>query len=236
VPADGGRYDAWVILGPRARGLLLAVSCLLGCDPRGSGAGTSTPGGSTDAPGKQGPSSGRGTADAERDLAQGKAGIETASGIARYPLTPDVDPETGLPFHDTGCVVDQPYQDAYNGAVRRWVAAHGLPANSLKARILDDRVIDELLGKGMDLATGPAIVAPDGRRAEMRGNQLHLEGGPFAHPYELPVGGPGNHLRIAWAPAGQVLLRVTGPRDERFSGNMRAQIDPGCGCLVRVLR
>jgi hypothetical protein len=180
----------------------------------------------------------RARAEAEADLAGGKAVIMTSSGIARFPLTPDVDRETGLPIRDNGCVYDPAYGDAYNEAVRAWVRDHGPPASSVKARILDEAVVDDALRRGADLFPGVPVQAPDGRRIELRGEVIHVEGGAFATAFQRPLGlGKIDRVRFAWAPNGQVLVRVEGPSREGLTGGVaRVQIDPGCRCFVQVLR
>jgi hypothetical protein len=179
----------------------------------------------------------RAKADAAADLAKGTAVIMTSSGVGRSPLTPDVDRETGLPFRDTGCVVDPAYDDAYNASVHAFIRDHGLPASSVKGRILDEATVDRAMRNGTDLFPGAPSREPDGRGIELRGDLLHVEGGVFAKPFERPLGlGPIDRVRFVWAPRGQVLVQVEGPsRESLVGGRVRVQIDPGCGCVLQVL-
>jgi hypothetical protein len=176
-------------------------------------------------------------AQAAADLAKGAAAIMMASGVVRYPLTPDVDSETGLPFNDMGCALNEQFQDAYNGAIHAWIKDHGLPANSLKQRFIETAAVDEALHRGAELAPGTSSLAPDGRRIELRGDALLVQGGAFTQPFQRPLGlGSGAKVRFAWAPNAQVLVQIDGPAHAGFSGRARVQIDPGCRCLLQVLR
>lgn len=160
-----------------------------------------------------------------------------SSGISRHPLAPDYDRETGLPFHDSGCIPEGAFNDAYNAAVHAWIKENGLPAGSVAPRILDAAVVDAALEMSTSLEASVAAHAPDGRSIERRGDGVHLEGGPFETPVDRPLGlAPGDSVRLAWASNGQVLLSIDGPKHEGFSGHVRVQIDPVCGCLIQVLR
>jgi hypothetical protein len=209
---------------------LLLAACLGACQRGSSSTSSGGARGSAD-------SRSRAEADAARDLAAGNAGIAVSSGIARNPLTADYDRETGLLFHDSGCIYDAAYNDAYNDAVHAWIKGHGLPAGSVKPRMLDEATIDGALHAAAELTPKAPLHAPDGRTIELRNSAVHVEGGAFKTPFERGlVLTPATRLHAAFGPNGQVLLLVEGPPGEGFSGKVRAQIDPGCACFIQVLR
>jgi hypothetical protein len=179
----------------------------------------------------------RGEADAEADIAKGKASIMVSSGVARFPLTADYDGETGLPLQDTGCAYDPVFNDTYNAAIRAWIAKSGLPASSLKPRMLDAAALDGALQGAAKLEVGAPARAPDGRLIELRNGNIHVEGGGFQPPFEHGLGlGKDATVRFAWAPRQQLVLLVEGSPHEGFRGRARVQIDPGCRCFLQVLQ
>ena len=98
---------------------------------------------------------------AEADLATGTPVFVRSSGVAGPgPLSPRYDPELGLPIEDTGCIK---VGDAeYNGIVRKWIAANGLPKNSMKPRFVTLEVAREAMKHGKTVKAGKSITLEGG--------------------------------------------------------------------------
>jgi hypothetical protein len=212
-----------------SRGFLLVVVCaLVGCrqpaeDPVGG-----------DAPNR----SAQALPPAERavaDILAGHGHLVWSSGLDAGWPSPAYDRETGLRLENQGCEVS-PGDDAYNAAVRRWVAAAGPPKESMKRRMLDPALISAALADGRDLEPGASARAPDGRVVSLHEHELSVSGGAFGTAFRERVltreATP--RLRIAWGPDGSVLLAVDYPSSHFATDAAYVQIDPICRCLLQV--
>lgn len=98
---------------------------------------------------------------AEADLAAGSPVFVRSSGIVGPgPLSPRYDPELGLPIEDTGCIAVR--DEDYNLIVRKWVAANGLPKNSMKPRFVTLEDAQEAMKHGKTVKVGKSVTFEGG--------------------------------------------------------------------------
>ncbi|MBT9558050.1 MAG: hypothetical protein IV100_18595 [Myxococcales bacterium] len=110
---------------------------------------------------------------AEADLVAGTPVYVRSSGVVGPgPLSPRYDPEFGLPIEDTGCIAVG--DDEYNGIVRKWIGAHGLPKNSMKPRFVTLEVAQEAMKHGKKVKVGKSVTLEGGWTVAMDAQTLSI--------------------------------------------------------------
>jgi hypothetical protein len=152
---------------------------------------------------------------------------------------PNIDPEFGLPYHNFGCVVDNALEKHiadHNLKVRRWIAVHGLPPESVKSRFVDASVAIAALAAGEKVPELGGIQGPDGRRAEFKDSTLSLfhpgvqEPAFRAYSVKEPP-------TIAWGPGPRVFARIVWRKNDENDRRHRSyQVDLEHGKIIQESR